>query len=164
MGEGLIQAYFEHGPVQDIVSMEKEFRLTLPNGTPMVGFLDFIVDRGEGLEVVELKTAAPDRLAGLPHGASTIPRTWILKPPTPLDGLSSSSLAPPSFHMQTALSAQLTLFVAALASLGGSALGGQTSNEKEIVASTVVLGSDEHTSFLEDWFETVGFSSEVRKL
>ena len=58
MGEGLIQAYFEHGPVQDIVSMEKEFRLTLPNGTPMVGFLDFIVDRGEGLEVVELKTAA----------------------------------------------------------------------------------------------------------
>jgi len=89
MGEGLIQAYFEHGPVQDIVSMEKEFRLTLPNGTPMVGFLDFIVDRGEGLEVVELKTAAPDRLAGRPHGASTIPRTWILKPPTPLDGLSS---------------------------------------------------------------------------
>ena len=58
MGEGLIQAYFEHGPVQDIVSMEKEFRLTLPNGTPMVGFLDFIVDRGDGLEVVELKTAA----------------------------------------------------------------------------------------------------------
>ncbi len=93
MGEGLIQAYFEHGPVQDIVSMEKEFRLTLPNGTPMVGFLDFIVDRGEGLEVVELKTAAPDRLAGLPHGASTIPRTWILKPPTPLDGLSSPPLA-----------------------------------------------------------------------
>ena len=66
--------------------------------------------------------------------------------------------------MQTALSAQLTLFVAAFASLGGSALGGQTSDVKEIVASTVVLGSDEHTSFLEDWFETVGFSSEVRKL
>ena len=34
----------------------------------------------------------PDRLAGLPHGASTIPRTWILKPPTPLDGLSSTMI------------------------------------------------------------------------
>ena len=58
LGEGLVSAYFEHGPVEDVVGMEREFQLTLPDGTPMVGFLDFIVDHGDGLEVVELKTAA----------------------------------------------------------------------------------------------------------
>jgi len=58
LGDGLITAYFEHGPVTDIASLEEEFELFLPNGKPMIGFLDFVVDRGDGLEVVELKTAA----------------------------------------------------------------------------------------------------------
>ena len=58
LGEGMIHAYFDHGPINDVVSVEQEFELALPDGTPLRGFLDFVVDHGKGLEVVELKTAA----------------------------------------------------------------------------------------------------------
>ncbi len=58
LGDGLIQAYFDHGPVKNVVALEQEFQLTLKDGTPLIGFLDFVVDHGDGLEIVELKTAA----------------------------------------------------------------------------------------------------------
>jgi putative RecB family exonuclease len=58
LGKGLIDAYFEHGVVDHVVELEREFNLILPDGTPLNGFLDFVVDKGDGLEVVELKTAA----------------------------------------------------------------------------------------------------------
>ena len=58
VGEGLILTYFEHGQVEPLLAVEKEFELELGDGLKLVGVIDFVVQGGNGPEVVELKTAA----------------------------------------------------------------------------------------------------------
>lgn len=58
VGEGLIRAYFEHGPVDRLLAVEKEFELDLGGDLTLAGVIDFVVQGEEGPEVVELKTAA----------------------------------------------------------------------------------------------------------
>ena len=43
-------------------------------------------------------------------------------------------------------------------------MGEPPCGDDEVVAATVAVGEEEHARFLEDWFETAGFSSEIRKL
>lgn len=58
VGEGLIRAYFEHGPVDQLLAVEKEFELDLGDGLKLIGVIDFVTEGEKGQEVVELKTAA----------------------------------------------------------------------------------------------------------
>ncbi len=58
VGEGLIKANFEHGPVENLLAVEKEFELDLGEGLKLEGVIDFVVEGADGPEVVELKTAA----------------------------------------------------------------------------------------------------------
>ena len=57
-GEGLIRAYFDHGEVQQILEVEKDFELYLEEGFGLTGVIDFVVDGESGPEVVELKTSS----------------------------------------------------------------------------------------------------------
>ena len=58
VGEGLIRAYFEHGQVDQLLAVEKEFELDLGHGVRLAGVIDFVVRGEDGPEVVELKTSA----------------------------------------------------------------------------------------------------------
>ncbi|MBC8328209.1 MAG: hypothetical protein H8E31_05620, partial [Planctomycetes bacterium] len=58
VGEGLIKAYFEHGPVDNLLAVEKEFELDLGEGLMLAGVIDFVIQGADGPEVVELKTSA----------------------------------------------------------------------------------------------------------
>jgi len=58
VGEGLIRAYFDHGPVDQLLAVEKEFELDIGEGLKLAGVIDFVVQGVDGPEVVELKTAA----------------------------------------------------------------------------------------------------------
>lgn len=58
VGEGLIRAYFDHGPVDQLLAVEKEFELDLGDSLKLIGVIDFVTEGEQGPEVVELKTAA----------------------------------------------------------------------------------------------------------
>ncbi len=57
-GEGLVRAYFEHGPVGEVQAVEQDFEQELGPGVRLAGVIDFVVRGENGPEVVELKTSA----------------------------------------------------------------------------------------------------------
>jgi hypothetical protein len=57
-GEGLVRAYFEHGPVGEVQAVEQDFEQDLGPGVRLAGVIDFVVRGEDGPEVVELKTSA----------------------------------------------------------------------------------------------------------
>jgi len=58
VGQRMLVTYFEVGPVERVVAVEKEFELDLGDGLKLIGVTDFVVEGENGPEVVELKTAA----------------------------------------------------------------------------------------------------------